>query len=250
MKNSSVLETIDVLWVNANPAFNNLHLPYLRELSKSYGVAVWEFHQSVDEGISLEGAIALLDEYLQARDGDRPIHLMGHGTGGLLALLYAYNYPEKVKSLTLLSVGAYPAVDWQAHFYAQFKLLPCSRDVLLQQTVYNLFGMQKKVTTHKLKSLLEKDLQTGLSLHSLYEPLRLTPKAIKVPLMVCCAQDDIVIDPTLQEDWQPWLKQNDQLWQYPRGRYFFHYFYPEAVTKAIAHFITQQEINQFCSVSA
>ena len=31
----------------------------------------------------------------------------------------------------LLSVGAYPVVDWQAHYYAQRQLLPYSRQMQL-----------------------------------------------------------------------------------------------------------------------
>lgn len=243
-----LLDMVDVLWVNVSPAFQCFHQPFLGRMSKFYQVATWEYSQSLDEGVSLDNAIRLLHEYLS--QGDRPIHLMGHGTGGLLALLYAYNYPKKVKSLTLFSVGAYPAIDWQAHYYAQLRLLPCPRQVLLRQTVYNLFGIQSDETIQHLIGLLENDLQTALSVHTLYQTLRLTPKAVTLPLMVCFSEDDVVIDPQLQKAWQPWMKQIDHFWQCPEGRYFFHYFYPQQVAEAVLEFIAQQEVYEFLGLTS
>ncbi|AFY37718.1 hypothetical protein Lepto7376_1366 [[Leptolyngbya] sp. PCC 7376] len=248
MDKFSLLDAVDILWINVSPALKVFNQPFLRELSKSYKVATWDYTQSLDEGASLDNTIQLLHEYLS--QSDRPLHLMGHGTGGLLALLYAYNYPKKIKSLTLFSVGAYPAIDWQAHYYAQLRLLPCPRTVLLKQTVYNLFGIQSNDTVLNLINLLEQDLQTALSLHTLYQTLRLTPKGITVPLMVCCSEDDVIIDPKLQKDWRPWMKQTDHFWQCPEGRYFFHYFYPQKTAEATAKFVAQQEVYDFFSISA
>jgi len=63
---------------------------------------------------------------------NRPVHLVGHSTGGA-RLLYARRYPETVKSLTLLGVGTYSAVDWQAHYYVHRQVL--SRQEILTAMV-------------------------------------------------------------------------------------------------------------------
>ncbi|MBV5261790.1 alpha/beta hydrolase [Synechococcus moorigangaii CMS01] len=228
-------QTNDVLWLNVNPAFKSFDLPLLKVLAKTHAVHYWEYQQSMDEARSLDDVLVLLHDYL--KQSDRPVHLLGHGTGGLVALLYGDRHPERVKSLTLLSVGAYPAVDWQAHYYAQLRLLPCPRSILLKQTVYNLFGIQPPATVYQLQDVLESDLKMALPLHTLCRNRSLPPRSVSMPLLVCGGSDDVVIDQKLQTDWQPWLKPEDTLWQCPQGRYFFHYFQPEKVAHKISTFL-------------
>lgn len=224
----------DALWLNVSPALQEFNRPLLKKLAQHIPIAEWEYCQTPDDPLSLEVAIVLLHDYLKHRD--RPIHLLGHGTSGLLGLLYARRHPEKVRSLTLLSVGVHPAVDWQAHYYAQLERLPCSRETLLTQMVYNLFGHQSRPIIREMLRILERDLSSSLCPHTLYRRVSFFPGGVKVPLLVCGSQDDIIIDPNLLQGWQPWLKECDRIWEYPKGRYFFHYFHPQQVREQITNF--------------
>jgi pimeloyl-ACP methyl ester carboxylesterase len=232
----------DAVWLNVSPALKGFDRRLLKHLSKQVTIAQWQYCQTLDESISLEKALVLLHDYL--KHSDHPLHLLGHSTSGLLGLFYARRYPERVKSLTLLSVGAYPAVDWQAHYYVQRQLLPCSRETVLTQTVYTLFGYQSRPITRELIRILEQDLVSSLSPHTLYQRVNIPPGGVPTPLLVCGSQDDTVIDANLFQGWQPWLKQRhsssekcqDRLWQCPKGRYFFHYFYPLEVSEQILNF--------------
>jgi pimeloyl-ACP methyl ester carboxylesterase len=180
-------------------------------------------------------ALVLLHDYLKQRD--RPIHLLGHGTAGLLALLYTQQYPERVRSLTLLSVGVNPAIYWQAHYYTQRRLLPCSQQVLLKQMVYGLLGCPAKDTTETVMQLLEQDLYQSLSPHHLGRSLSLPPIPVQVPLLVCGSIDDIVITPNQLRGWRDhWQHPASRLWVCSGGRYFFHYFYPQQVAEQIMIF--------------
>lgn len=221
----------DVLWLNVSPRLQRFDRPLLHVLSQHSVIALWEYSQSPDEPNSFEQAIALLHDYL--KPCDRPLHLIGHSTSGLLGLLYARQYPERVKSLTLLSVGGYPAVDWQAHFYAQAQCLPCSRHVLLSQLVYRLFGRRSHAVAESLIHMLEQDLITALSPHTLFRRASLPPGGVPVPLLVCRGETDFIVDPTLFQAWQEWLKAGDRLWSCPQGGHFFHYDYPERVGQQI-----------------
>jgi pimeloyl-ACP methyl ester carboxylesterase len=225
----------DALWLNVSPALEKLDRPLLKILSGQMTIAQWQYCQTPDEPMSLQIALDLLHSYLQQYD--RPIHLLGHSTGGLLGLLYARRYPEKVRSLTLLSVGVNPAIDWQAHYYAQFQLLPCSRKTLLDQTVYNLFGFQARPTMPGFLQLLEQDLKQALSPHTLYRRASFSPGGVSVPLMVCGGQSDTVVDPNLLMGWQLWLKDCDRLWICPNGRYFFHAVHSQLVGQKIGEFL-------------
>ncbi|MHC5746903.1 MAG: alpha/beta fold hydrolase [Nostoc sp.] len=105
----------DVVWLNTSPSLSWLSQPLLNKLSHHITISKWEYIQRPDEASSLNVAIQMLDNYLQS--SRQSVHLIGHSIGGLVGLLYTHKYPEKVKSLTLLAVGADAALDWQAHYY-------------------------------------------------------------------------------------------------------------------------------------
>lgn len=224
----------DAVWVNVNPSLRPFNEPLLSILSKNLTIAEWQYCQTPDEPASLEIALVLLQDFF--KKCHHPIHLLGHGTGGLVSLLYSYRYPERVKSLTLLSVGAYPAMDWQAHYYSLFNLLPCSREVILTQMVHNLFGHQSPSITEKYRKILDEDLYLSLSPHNLYRRLHLLPKKVIVPLLVCGGEFDMVMNPSSWLEWKHWLKEGDDLWQCPHGRYFFHHSYSQQVGDQIKNF--------------
>ncbi len=232
----------DVLWLNASPSLQGFDRPLLRFLSRQRPIAHWQYYQTQDEPTCLEVALELLHEHVR----DRPMHLIGHSTSGLLGLLYARRYPTQVKSLTLLSVGIDPAIDWQAHYYVLLKLLFCSRQTILSQMVYNLFGYQSKPITQNLVKTLERDLTNSLSPHSLFQQVSIAPASLSVPLFVAGSQDDIVVDPQQIEGWRRWGVGSlhdysvppNRLWQCPSGRHFFHYFYPVPVGEQILNFWT------------
>ncbi|MBJ7901671.1 MAG: alpha/beta fold hydrolase [Cyanobacteria bacterium RI_101] len=224
----------DTLWLNFSPALRRFDRPLLKKLSQERAILEWDYTHTPDEPNSLEGALNLLGEYL--RDCPHPLHLIGHSTSGLLALLYARQYPSRVKSLTLLSVGVYPALDWQAHYYAQANLLNCSRYFLLSQIANNLVNCHCLSQTQAMVEILEEDLITSLSPHSLYRQLIILPNHVPVPLLVATGQEDVVVDPALFSGWRRWQKDRDRLWLCPGGKYFFHYDYPEMTARQLREF--------------
>ncbi len=225
---------VDAVWVNVNPSLRRFDQPLLNHLSQSMTIAEWQYHQTPDEPASLEVGIVLLHDYL--KHYNHRVHLLGHGNGGLVSLLYTHRHQERVKSLTLLSVGAEPAVDWKAHYYVQLNLLLCSRQTLLTQIVEHLFGRQSCPTTRQYAQILEQDLLLSLSPHNLYQRLHLSPLFVPVPLLVCAGEYDMVIDSNSWQRWKPLLKESDRLWQCPSGRYFFHYADSELVSHQIFDF--------------
>ncbi|MDY7014466.1 MAG: alpha/beta hydrolase [Cyanobacteriota bacterium] len=222
------------LWLGTDRGFKQFDAPLLRYLYNCVAIARWDYSQDWDEGSSLDVALVLLHDYL--KQCDRPLHILGHGTGGLLGLLYARQHPERVKSLTLLGVGANPAVDWQAHYYALRNLLPCNRRMILAQMARNLFGEQSYRATRAIVEILEKDLFNSLSPHSLYQRASIPPGGVKVPLLVCGSADDVIVDRNALNEWRAWMKGGDVLWTCPRGHHFFHYFQPGEVGRQIVRF--------------
>jgi pimeloyl-ACP methyl ester carboxylesterase len=223
-----------VLMLSTSPSLKGFNQGLMRYLSWQVTIGQWEYCQSKDEASSIEVALTLLHDYLKTND--QPIHLIGHGTSGLVGLLYAHRHPDRVKSLTLLSVGVHPAVDWQAHYHVYLKLLPCSRDTILMQMVYNLFGYQSRPIARNLVRMLEQDLCNSLSPHTVYQSTSIAPDTAAVPMLVCGSEDDIIITPHELMGWQDWLGKGDQIWKCPQGRHFFHYFCPQVVAQQICSF--------------
>lgn len=224
----------EVLYLSASPHLQVFDRPLLQSLAQHTSIAYWEYQLSPDEPCSLDVALVLLHDYL--KHGDRPIHLIGHGVSGLLALLYSQRHPERVRSLTLLSVGAYPALDWHAYYYTQRNVLSCSRQVLLTRMVDMLFGCSSLPMTKALVKILGQDLDDSLSPHSLAKCLKLTPIQVSVPLLVCGGVDDVVVDAHQLRSWQQYFSKDASLWVCPGGRYFFHYFYPQQTGEKVLSF--------------
>jgi pimeloyl-ACP methyl ester carboxylesterase len=224
----------DVLWLSVSPNLRGFDQPLLKLLSQRAIVAEWQYRQTPDEPCSLQVALELLQNYLSTLS--HPVHLIGHGTGGLLSLLYAHQYPQKIRSLSLLSVGIHPAIDWQAHYYTQRQLMPCSREILLAQMVHTLFGKQSRVMTEALAKVLDQALATSLSPHSLWQRVSIPPLQAPVPLLVCGGANDAIAGFNQFTEWWSRLKAGDRLWQCPNGYYFFHYFQPKPVSQQLLDF--------------
>ncbi|MBO9999225.1 MAG: alpha/beta hydrolase [Cyanobacteria bacterium SID2] len=224
----------DVVWLNPNPSWQRFHRPLMKYLSQEMDLIEWEYRQTPDEPSSFDAAIDLLHQYLG--EFDRPIRLIGHSTGGLLGLLYARRYPERVKSLALLAVGCHPAIDWQAHYYVQRQLLPCSRQIVLAQMVRSIVGSCPPQLTRAYVRWLETDLELSPSGHSLWRQDRIVPGGVSVPLFVAGSRRDAIVDRSQLQGWVPWLKPGDCLWEHPDGSHVFHYFDPQSVGDRILKF--------------
>ncbi len=222
------------LWLSVSPALQRFNRPLISQLFQDHAVALWEYHQTPDEPITLDVAFVLLHDYLKQLE--QPVHLIGHGISGWLGMIYAQHYPERVKSLTLLSVGANLGVDWQSHYYAMLKTLPCDRHTILTQMVYSLFGRQCPFKSELLVYLLEQDLLSSPSPNTLVEQVSVTPQLVSVPLFIGGSRDDLVISTYQLNAWKPWLKSGDVLWECSQGRHFFHHLNSELVSEEIIKF--------------
>lgn len=225
------------LWLTVSPHLKKIDQRLLSQLARYGAIRRWEYHQTSDEPCCLETPVNLLHDYIRRCDSDdnpnTQLHLLGHGLSGVIGLIYARRFPHRVKSLTLLSVGPSPATNWHSQYYSLRQMLPCSRDIILAQTVRLLFGRQGQSTTRALMKVLERDLDTGLALHSLAGYTEIASGGITPSLFICLGGQDGVIDSLMQDRWQPFLKPGDRLWSCPQGNHFFHFDDPKQVASQI-----------------
>lgn len=232
-------QRLSILWLTISPNLKKFDHRLLSNLSKRVAVARWEYVQTSDEPCCLETVISLLHGYLQGCDSRKRIHLVGHGLSGIIGWLYAQRYPQHVRSLTLLSVGGNPAVNWHAHYYALRQLLPCSREIVLAQMVRMLFGRRSCDITHALMYQLAQDLDTGLALHSLVNRQTIKAAQIEPPLLVCQGEHDAIV--ASSAGWQSLLKPSDYIWTCPKGHHFFHFDQPGLVETTLLNYWQQIE---------
>ncbi|MEG4506661.1 alpha/beta hydrolase [Microcoleus sp. F6_B4] len=224
----------DVLWLSASPSLQLFDLSLLNYLNQSVPIQIWEYEQTQDEACSLDVAVNLLHHYLKARN--RPIHLIGHSTSGLIGLMYARRYPHKVSSLGLLAVGLPSAINWQAHYYTHLSTCSWSREQILTQMVGDMLGEQNQYVNRRFVSYFEKDLALSPSPHSLFSTINLSDGGVEVPLLLCSSKTDFVVPPVVMRGWSKFLKKGDRLLEFQDGRHFFHHFYPEQVGEKILDF--------------
>lgn len=229
-------KTPDALWLGVNPSLKIFDQRLYKLLNYQAEMHYWAYHQTMDEPCCFRAALSLLDNYMQRHE---PMHLVGHGLSGTLGLLYARLYPARVKSLTLLSVGANPVVVWQAHYYALRNRLPCSRRMILTQMATLLLGCPSAARSAGLANRLEAVLDGELAPHSLAEHSQLSPGGVDVPLLVCHGAHDAIVDPNAHGLWQQYLEPGDRLWSCPKGRHFFHYTHHLKVSPVILDFWQQ-----------
>ena len=195
------------VWVSASPSLKYFHRPLLANLANSIAVEVWEYARTVDESSSIDRAVELLHAHL-SKSID-PVHLMGHGIGGTIALMYARSYPDRIASLTLLSVAVRPGINWHSYYYDRLLSISAQRDRVLQSIASDLFPPNCDRYINDLVDRLERDLVESPSSHSLFRSSILPAGGVEMPLLICSSQDDPVITAPAAYGWTNYLKPID-----------------------------------------
>ncbi|NRB09098.1 MAG: alpha/beta hydrolase [Richelia sp.] len=234
----------DIVWVSGSPFLRCLHMPLLKKLFRSANVSVWEYIQSLDESACMETAVELLHSYIKKRES--PVNLIGHDIGGTIALIFARQYPEYVKSLILLSVAAQPARTWHIHYYQQRQIYSQNQGEALSNTLHHIFRDNFPCHRDNLHNLMDKfyqDLENIPLMHSLFKIEKLPTGGVPMPLLICGGQIDMILPYPELNEWEKWLKPGDIIWQCPQGSHFFHHFHSQIVSEQISRFLEMQPIN-------
>ena len=222
------------VWLSVSPSLFRLDRLLLTHLNQNLVTVAWQYQQGPDEGNSFTKALATLDTYIGSLS--QPVHLIGHGMSGVLGLIYTRMRPEHLRSLSLLSVGALPAIDWQAQYYTRLQLLPCRQAFVLAQMARELFGPQQRSVAKVLEGMLQQDLNRALSPHSLWKINSIAPGGVNVPLFVAGGSNDTVVPRQAIQGWRRWFNPGDRLWECPQGRHFFHRFFPHLLEHELLRF--------------
>ncbi len=226
------------LWISTSPSLQCFHRRLIGLLDQEFPLKYWEYSQTPDGPGSLAEALNLLHDFVQT--SAQPLHIIGHGLGGVLALHYARRYPGRVASVVLISVAAQPAITWQTYYYQQLSTICYQRDVVLQLVAGWISGIYCPRYVQNLANRLDQDLLAAPSDTSLLKRGHLFSQGgICPPLLVCGAVDDPVLMGSIFSEWQHYLKPGDQFWHQPTGGHFFHHDYAETMGTKVRDFWRQ-----------
>ena len=138
--------------------------------------------------------------------------------------MFARQYPQFVKSLTLLSVAAQPAKTWHVNYYQQRQIYTLSKAEALLNTLHNVFRDKFPCCLRNLIDHFYRDLDNLPLMHSLLQIQQLPLEKVSMPLMVCSGQIDMILGYADLHEWKKWLKPEDILWKCHQGGHFFPLF--------------------------
>ncbi|MBE9508290.1 MAG: alpha/beta fold hydrolase [Chloroflexi bacterium] len=175
-------------------------VPTMEELScehRTYALDLWGFGDSdkLSAYYSLEAYVELLQEFLDQL-GIRRVPIVGHALGGVVALLFAARFPERVEQVMGVSVPLVgtdinrPLAGFSGNGNALARLVA-------RRANFPEVGMEARKTdvaaiTHSMRSVMQQDLCRLLL-------------PLKTPVLLVYGRDDSLVKPPLPE----WLQDCD-----------------------------------------
>ena len=101
----------------------------------------WSYHPA--------DQVKLVHEFSLALGADR-VSVVGNSAGGLIAALFALEYPEEVERLVLVASGG---LGKRAYWFLRMLSQPVLGDLLYQQWLHRKLGIPKRIFYHPPRSL-------------------------------------------------------------------------------------------------
>lgn len=145
--------------------------------------------------------IAFLNTFLQALNIDQA-HWVGNSLGGRIAWQYAIEYPEQIKTLTLMNALGYPQASWPPAI--QLAMLPgmetimpfVSSRFIFSQSLYDIYFNHELITEKTIDRYYELSLITGNSaafpkrVKAKLDDQSAAIKQVRVPTLILWGKED------------------------------------------------------------
>ena len=135
------------------------------------------------------------------------MHIAGHSLGGMIGPAYAYKYPERVKSLGILSTAAFRTDEDSTKVWAVVKAMedkgiPNVLPTLTDRWFTDAFiKSYPEVVKNRLKQVIETDKDVFLNVFRIYAGTEMQPwlHKVKTPALVLTGENDGGCNPRLNK---------------------------------------------------
>ena len=135
------------------------------------------------------------------------MHIAGHSLGGMIGPAYAYKYPERVKSLGVLSTAAFRTDEDSTKVWAVVKAMedkgiPNVLPTLTDRWFTDAFiKSYPEVIENRLKQVIETDKDVFLNVFRIYAGTEMQPwlHKVKTPALVLTGENDGGCNPRLNK---------------------------------------------------
>ena len=160
-------------------------------------------------------------------ESESPPDVVAHGLSGTIAALFAQQFPQLFRSLTLISVDSISSKQWSSDYFAMRRKLPCSRSLILSHIVPLLFDNCLEDPDLLLSAFFAKCLDSNYILGSVASHAVLPNLSlIDTPLLIINGDHDFVVGQNSKLRWKPYLKPGDRFCSVPGGHHFSHFSRP------------------------
>ena len=230
------MKTGKILWIDLQPSLYCLFKRTAQTLDQHFEVKRWSFEHDLDESCDVDIVHSLLRQTIE--DSSTQVHLIGHGISGTIAYLYAQKYPERILSVSVLSVDTHSTNQWTSHYQSMRSQLPCSRYHILSHLSSLLVDSSSEQIGNIVMRLLARCLDNDFVYGSIIKSQKIENiNKANVPILVINGEKDFVVDKQSHDRWKNILKPGDCYQQISDGRHFFPFTEWRKTSKMIESFI-------------
>ncbi len=195
--------------------------------------------------ISLESLVEDLEQLRCVVDIDRA-HFVGHSLGGMIGPAYARKYPERVKSLGLLSTAAFRTREDSSNVWRVVKAMETEGIDQVLKTLTERWFTDDFIQNHpeivetRLNQVISTNPEVFLNVFRIYAGTEMKPwlHEIKCPCLVLTGENDGGCNPRLNRQIASALP-NSELVILPKYKHSILLEAGEKVAKEIIRFCTQ-----------
>ena len=157
-----------------------------------------------DGPFGLDDLVADL-ERLRERVGIEEAHFAGHSLGGMIGPAYARRYPDRVRSLGLLSTAAFRTEEDSAKVWAVAKAMEARGVADVLQTLVDrwytdaFIAEKPEIIERRLKQVIDTDAEVFLNVFRIYAGTEMAPwlHEVTAPSLIMTGENDGGCNPRL-----------------------------------------------------
>jgi pimeloyl-ACP methyl ester carboxylesterase len=146
-------------------------------------------------------------EALRSELGIAKAHIIGHSLGGMIGPAYARRYPDRVRSLGLLSTAAFRTADDRARVKGVVAAMRSKGIAPVLETLKDRWftpefaAARPEVISRRLQQVIDCDPEVFLSVFDIYAETEMAPwiAEVKAPSLVLTGENDGGCPPRLNE---------------------------------------------------